>query len=135
MSRLDPTLSSVVGGSRSMLLTRVDIILRGKGERTGKAEMGEKMTLEEVKSMILPVLGKHDVVRASVFGSFARDESDEKSDVDILVELSGDKSLLDLAGLKIELEGLLGRGVDVLTYESLHPLLKDRILGEQKVIL
>ena len=97
--------------------------------------MGKSMYLEEVKDRILPVLGKHDVVRASIFGSFARDEADENSDVDILVELKGEKSLLDLAGLKIELEELLGRGVDVLTFESLHPLLKERILDEQKVIL
>ncbi|NPV58385.1 MAG: nucleotidyltransferase family protein [Actinobacteria bacterium] len=93
------------------------------------------MTLEEIKAKILPILDKHDVIRASVFGSVARGEDDEKSDLDILVELSGDKSLLDLAGLKIELEEILGRNVDVLTYESLHPLLKTRILSEQKVIL
>lgn len=93
------------------------------------------MTLEEIKAKILPVLHKHDVIKASIFGSIAREESDEKSDVDILIELSGEKSLLDLASLKIELEEVLGRSVDVLTYESLHPLLKDRILSEQKVIL
>jgi predicted nucleotidyltransferase len=110
-------------------------MIRENTEPIGKEEMGKRMTLEEVKAKILPVLDKHDVIRASLFGSVARDESDEKSDVDILVELSGEKSLLDLAGLKIELEEILGRGVDVLTYESLHPLLKDRILSEQKVIL
>ena len=97
--------------------------------------MDKRMTVDEVKVKILPVLDRHDVVRASIFGSLAREESDEKSDVDILVELRGEKSLLDLAGLKIELEELLGRGVDVLTFESLHPLLKDRILREQRVIL
>ncbi len=97
--------------------------------------MDKRMNVDEIKKKILPVLDRHDVVKASIFGSIARDESDEKSDVDILVELSGEKSLLDLAGLKIELEEILGRGVDVLTYESLHPLLKERILSEQKVIL
>ncbi|MEM3623430.1 MAG: hypothetical protein QXR76_06660 [Candidatus Bathyarchaeia archaeon] len=53
----------------------------------------------------------------------------------MLVEFKGEKSLLDLAGLKIELEEILGKKVDVLTYNSLHPLLKDKILKEQKVIL
>jgi len=43
--------------------------------------------------------------------------------------------ILDLAGLKIELEESLGRKVDVLTYNSLHPLLKERILSEQREIL
>jgi predicted nucleotidyltransferase len=51
------------------------------------------------------------------------------------VEFEGEKSLLDLAGLKVELEELLKRRVDVLTYDSLHPLLKDRTLGEQRAIL
>ena len=59
----------------------------------------------------------------------------ESSDIDILLEFGAEKSLLDLAGLKIELEESLGREVDVLTYNSLHPLLKERILSEQRVIL
>lgn len=61
--------------------------------------------------------------------------TERDSDIDILVEFKSEKSLLDLAGLKIELEEALGRRVDVLTYNSLHPLLRDRILQEQKVIL
>jgi predicted nucleotidyltransferase len=72
---------------------------------------------------------------AALFGSLAGGETKEGSDIDILVEFAGEKSLLDLAGLKIELEELLGVRVDVLTYGSLHPLLKDRVLSEQKVIL
>jgi hypothetical protein len=64
-----------------------------------------------------------------------RGEHRGDSDIDILVEFEGEKSLLDLARLKIELEKVLRRRVDVLTYGSLHPLLRDRILQEQKVIL
>jgi hypothetical protein len=93
------------------------------------------MELEEIKDKIIPVLRRYDVRKASVFGSFVRGEESEGSDIDILVEFKGEKSLLDLVGLKIELEGVLGRKVDVLTYNSLHPLLKDRILKEQKAIL
>jgi len=81
------------------------------------------------------VLKRYDVKRAAFFGSFVRGEQKGDSDIDILVEFEGEKSLLDLAGLKIELEEILGRKVDVLTYRSLHPLLRDRILQEQKVIL
>lgn len=91
--------------------------------------------IEKLRKKIFPVLQRYDVVRASVFGSFARGEVQEGSDIDILVEFKGEKSLLDLAGLKIELEELLGRKVDVLTYNSLHPLLKDRILSEQEAVL
>lgn len=64
-----------------------------------------------------------------------RGEESKDSDVDILVEFEREKSLLDLAGLKIELEEILGRKVDILTYNSLHSLPKDRILKEGKVIL
>jgi len=93
------------------------------------------MELEEIKRKIIPLLRRFDVKKAAFFGSFVRGEEKEDSDIDLLVEFKGEKSLLDLVGLKIELEELLGRKVDVLTYGSLHPLLKDRILQEQKVIL
>jgi len=93
------------------------------------------MELEGLKGKIIPVLERHEVKRAAVFGSFVRGEQKQDSDIDILVEFKGKKSLLDLAGLKIELEETLHRKVDVLTYNSLHPMLKDRILREQKVIL
>jgi len=94
-----------------------------------------KTYIEQIKRKILPVLQRYDVVRAAIFGSLARGETKQGSDIDILVEFAGEKSLLDLAGLKIELEELLGVRVDVLTYGSLHPLLKDRVLSEQEVIL
>ncbi len=93
------------------------------------------MSVEEIKDKIRPVLRKHDVCKASFFGSVTRGEATDKSDIDLLVEFEGDKSLLDLAGLKIELEELLGKKVDVLTYDSLHPLLKDRILREQEPVV
>lgn len=84
---------------------------------------------------MLPILRRYDVARASIFGSLARGEITKHSDIDLLVEFKGQKSLLDLAGLKIALEKALKTKVDVLTYNSLHPLLKDKILSEQKVIL
>ena len=93
------------------------------------------MTIKEIENKILPVLRKYHVRRASLFGSIVRGEMTEESDIDILVELPETASLLDLAGLKIDIEELLGRNVDVLTYDSLHPLLRDRILSEQVAIL
>lgn len=93
------------------------------------------MELKEIKNKILPVLQRYDVKRAAIFGSFVRGEEKEDSDIDILVEFKGEKSLLDLAGVKIELEETLERKVDVLTYNSLHPLLRDRILQEQKRVI
>lgn len=89
----------------------------------------------EIREKILNALKQNDVKRAALFGSVVRGELSDESDIDILVEFKGRKSLLDLVGLKLELEEMLKRKVDVLTYNSLHPLLKDRILREQEVIL
>jgi len=91
--------------------------------------------IDEIKNILVRVLEKYDVKRAALFGSIVRGEATEESDIDLLIEFEGRKSLLDLAGLKIELEEHLKRKVDVLTYDSLHPLLKEKILSEQEVIL
>jgi uncharacterized protein len=93
------------------------------------------MTTEEIKNKILPVLKQYEVSRAGLFGSVVRGEDREGSDVDLLVELPKSASLLDIAGLKLDLEGLLGRKVDVLTYDSIYHLLKERILNEEVPIL
>ena len=91
--------------------------------------------IEKYKERILTVLKKHEVKRASFFGSIVREEMTEHSDIDILIEFEGEKSLLDLAALKRELEETLQCKVDVLTYNSLHPLLRSNILSEQVKIL
>jgi predicted nucleotidyltransferase len=95
----------------------------------------EKERMEDIKKIIVPLLRSNDVVRAGIFGSFARGESEETSDIDILIEFTGRKSLLDLAGLEINLEKQLNRKVDLITYNSINPLLKERILKEEVVIL
>ncbi len=95
-----------------------------------------QLTVEIVKKKILGILKKHDVAKAALFGSIVTGEATEKSDVDILIEYkSKNKSLLDLAGLELELEKKLGRKVDVLTFSYINPLIKDRILSEQVPIL
>ncbi len=89
-----------------------------------------------IKTKIVPILKKHEVKRASVFGSFARGEAKKKSDVDLLIEYKGKhKSLWDLVELKLELEEVLKRTVDILTYKSIYWRLRERILAEQVVIL
>ncbi|MEW6116426.1 MAG: nucleotidyltransferase family protein [Nitrospirota bacterium] len=89
----------------------------------------------EIRERLAIVLERNGVKRAALFGSIVRGEATEESDIDILVEFEGRKSLLDLSGLKLEVEDVLGRKADVLTYGSLHPLLRDRILKEQVPIL
>ncbi len=93
------------------------------------------MSINEIKSKIRPILKRHDVKKAAIFGSYARGEEKKRSDVDILIKYRYDnKTLLDLAGLHLELEKKLKKKVDILTYDSIHPLLKDIILNEQKSI-
>jgi predicted nucleotidyltransferase len=91
--------------------------------------------MQSVRERIIDILRQNSVRRASFFGSIVRGEMTEDSDVDILVEFEGRKSLLDLAHLKNELEDTLNRRVDVLTYRSIHPLLKERIMAEQVPII
>ncbi len=91
--------------------------------------------MQAVQDTILEILRKNEVKRAAFFGSIVRDEMDEESDIDILIEFEGRKSLLDLSRLKNELEDAVNRRVDLLTYRSLHPGLRDRILAEQVPIL
>ena len=95
----------------------------------------KKDQIDEIKKTLIDVLREHEVKKAALFGSIVRGEATEESDIDLLIEFEGRKSLLDLAGLKLDLQELLRRRVDVLTYKSLHPLLRERILSEQEVIL
>ena len=95
----------------------------------------KKDQIDEIKKTLIDVLRNHEVKKAALFGSIVRGEATEESDIDLLIEFEGRKSLLDLAGLKLDLQELLRRRVDVLTYKSLHPLLRERILSEQEVIL
>jgi predicted nucleotidyltransferase len=91
--------------------------------------------IEKYKKRILEILKEHEVKKASLFGSIVREEMTDGSDIDILIEFEGTKSLLDLARLKMNLETALKSKVGVLTYNSLHPLLKDQILAEEVEIL
>ena len=90
---------------------------------------------EGIRERILPVLRRHGVKRAGVFGSVARGEATPESDVDILIELNKQASLLDVIGIKHELEDVLGRRVDLGEYAAIKPLLRERILREEVRIL
>lgn len=79
---------------------------------------------------ILRVAARYGARNVRVFGSVARGEADERSDVDFLVELEPGRSLLDLGGLQYELERLLGRRVDVVTERGLRRRIRDRVLRE-----
>ncbi len=97
-----------------------------------------KMTenqIDKYKQAIVPILIKNDVDKAGIFGSFARGEAREDSDIDIQVQFKSRKSLFDLARLELELEKESKRKVEVITYSSINPLIKERILKEEVKLL
>lgn len=95
-----------------------------------------KTAISRIKKKVLPILKRHSVKRAAIFGSFARGDANSRSDVDFLIEYkSKKKSLFDLVDLKSDLEESLDRKVDVITYNSIYWRIRDRILAEQVVIL
>jgi predicted nucleotidyltransferase len=79
---------------------------------------------------ILRLAHEHGARNVRVFGSAARGEETEDSDVDVLVEMEDGRSLVDHVALKQDLEELLGQKVDVVTEASLHPRMRDRVLRE-----
>ena len=94
-----------------------------------------KTYIKQIKQSILPILRRYGVTKAALFGSTVRGQMQSDSDVDILVQIDKDISLLEFVGLKIELEQALQRNVDVVEYETIKPFLREAILKEQQVIL
>jgi predicted nucleotidyltransferase len=92
------------------------------------------MTLEALlkakRDEILQVCAKYGARNVRVFGSVARGEADEQSDIDLLVEFEPNRSLLDYAGLCVELQELLGVKVDVVSDRGLKPRIRQRVLQE-----
>lgn len=79
---------------------------------------------------ILHAAAKYGASNIRIFGSVARGEADEQSDLDLLVDMDNKCTLLHLAGLHIELEELLGCKVDVVTEEGLRDRIREHILQE-----
>ena len=88
--------------------------------------------LKSRREEIISIAAKHGARNVRVFGSVARGEAGENSDIDLLVELDHGRSLLDLAGLVADLEELLEHKVDVVTEQGLYWLLRRRILKEAR---
>ncbi len=92
--------------------------------------MDRRQLLLSRREEVLSLAAAHGARRVLLFGSLARGEEREGSDVDLLVEMEEGRSLLDLGGLQQALEELLGLPVDVVTEGSLPPRLRQRVLAE-----
>jgi predicted nucleotidyltransferase len=86
--------------------------------------------LKAKREEILRVCARYGAHNVRVFGSVARMEADEESDIDLLVDFAPDRTLLDHAGLWLELQELLGVKVDVVSSRGIKPRIRERILRE-----
>ncbi|MEW5801331.1 MAG: nucleotidyltransferase family protein [bacterium] len=92
--------------------------------------MGIDELLKANREEILRIAARHGARNIRVFGSVARGEADEHSDIDFLVEMEPGRSLFDMGGLLMDLETLLQRQVDVVTERGLKKRIRDRVLHE-----
>ncbi|MGP8246924.1 MAG: nucleotidyltransferase family protein [Bryobacteraceae bacterium] len=92
------------------------------------------MALRELQTIkreeILRVAAGRGARNVRVFGSVARGDNDERSDIDFLVDLDPGRSLFDLSGLLIDLEAVLSSQVDVVTERGLRSRVRERVLRE-----
>lgn len=86
--------------------------------------------LESKRTEILRIAAKHGASNVRVFGSVARGEADEQSDIDLLVDLEPGRSLLDQAALWLELQEILAHKVDVVSSRGLKPHIREQVLQD-----
>jgi uncharacterized protein len=85
--------------------------------------------IEQIKKKAVPILRRHKVTRAGIFGSWARGDASEVSDIDFLIDFDG--SLLAKAALKLELEKQLNLQVDLINYRSIYHRIRENVLAEE----
>jgi predicted nucleotidyltransferase len=83
---------------------------------------------------LIAICCENDVAKLEIFGSTARGEANDDSDIDLLVEFSKRKSLLALVSVERKLSAVLGRKVDLLTEAAISPYLRDSIKRDLRVI-
>jgi predicted nucleotidyltransferase len=88
--------------------------------------------LVQKRDEILSLAHRRGARNVRVFGSVARNEAREDSDIDLLIDLDPDRSLLDVGGLAMDLSLLLGRPVDVVTEAGLRERIRSRVLQEAR---
>lgn len=90
--------------------------------------------VKQYRKQILALAKQNGVCNVRVFGSMARNEANEQSDVDFLVELEQGQSDFALGGFLEDVFNLLHRKIDVVTEKSLHPAIRDKVLSEARTL-
>lgn len=134
------------GGFRYVRLTKSYIQVRASVPHQGQSQTffergvaniicyNAYMQVKDIEAKALPILKRRSVKRASVFGSTARGELGAR-DVDMLVEMTRPYGLFSFLSLKNELEEALGEKVDLITYDTIKPALRENILRDEVAIL
>ena len=91
--------------------------------------------LEDIKVKVVPILKQAAVKKAALFGSYVRGEQHKDSDIDMVVDLPDNATLIDLIGLQQDLEQRLQKKVDLIEYAGIKARVKDSILNSQYPIL
>lgn len=92
------------------------------------------LTIKKIAKVAVPILKRSGVLKASIFGSYARGEAKKNSDIDLLIQPPKGMGL-EFVGLKLDLEKKMRKKVDLLTYQSISPYLKEYILADEVRIL
>ena len=112
---------------RNDLSDSIDLPLEG--------DMSDKVyTLDEIKSIAVPIARRYNIAAMYLFGSYARGEATGSSDIDFRVDRGGMKNMLELGGLYSDLEVGFDKKLDVLTTQMLTPEFLNSIRPEEVLI-
>lgn len=130
-------LAKIESGTRAMSAVELTLVARALGtsmehlaSESKAPRNAEIRMLRQRRAAIQRIAHRHGATSVRIFGSVARGEASEDSDIDFLIELEPGRSLLDLGGMLHDLEALLGRRVDVVTPGALKARIRDRVLAE-----
>ena len=88
------------------------------------------LTLDIIKESLSPFINEYGISKAGVFGSYARNQANESSDIDLIIDFQKEFGLIKLLNLKMLLEEKLGKKVDIIEYSCLKPDFANSVLKE-----
>ena len=139
ISQLANVRDKVFSQPHTLTRTRKRMIVQalGIGYNVVNSARSTMTTLEELKRRkgeIQRISAKHGISRLRVFGSVARGEPTDQSDLDLLVDMAPSRDLVDLVSFIQEMQTVLHTRVDVVSEDGLSPFLRNKIIAEAKPI-
>lgn len=116
-------------GQKYELLEFVDGLIKSKGLPPIK----DVLSLDDIKNTVIPFCSEYPIRKIGVFGSYARGQADEESDIDLVVDFESEIGLLEFSGLKVRLENALKKKIDLVEPETMFESI--RINMEKEVIV